>query len=636
MAVSLKTVEYWFPMLATAADATDTDLTQITVHIPESSLTFRSVTLHVMGHDPQTTLGNLSRRQLSLRLGAAAYTVVNNTQLFTGSGEQQCWLASADFTSHFTTNWSGSSMTCDARVLVDSSTASALAQRDITAKLTITYAYEDTSATHVSTVWIPLNAPTGALATTKPGTATDTIPALDTYLPEAGKTYRNVAIVVQGNTATVGTTDHSLSIEIDTLGVQTSGLIEAAANTDMWMRYAFDVTGDFTTNATHSFYIWGSVAKWNHAQVWMVVTYTWTLSGTTSLLRSLLLPMEFTSPAGGTTSSDYQRASRSLWIEEPGTITLQSLALLLFWDQAAAVSGLNARVGTGSFVAYTDTAATLAGGCGLMIRNDAGASLARGRNTLQADVYSTDTADRMFNLSAMWIVNYTCGVPTLGVGAANRTVIWNLVNTSTVAAATVLDRAAVAPVIPEANYLINGLGTNLQYLSNSTSTPAGVTVLMERLVAEGGMMWEPAYLDIGATDPEAGVRQCWGQIRDYFLRWPGDPGPGRMDLETSRRWRVVLANAATAFFHMDLYLTYHAITFTVADSVAGFTGTVDLGLHRSNANARSPGELVAETTRSGDGAFSFVWYDNTEELYVSANDGTNQGRSADALATGSP
>ncbi len=192
----------------------------------------------------------------------------------------------------------------------------------------------------------------------------------------------------------IGTADHSLSVEVDTLGVQTTGLIEGAANTDMWMRYAFDVTGDFTTNATHSFYIWGSVAKWNHAQVWMVVTYTWTLSGTTSLMRSLLLPMEFTSPAGGTTSADYQRASRSLWIEEPGTITLQSLAMLLFWDQAAAVSGLNARVGTGSFVTYTDTAATVASGCGLMVRNDAEASIARGRNTLQADVYSTDTADR--------------------------------------------------------------------------------------------------------------------------------------------------------------------------------------------------------------------------------------------------
>lgn len=631
MAVSLKTIEYWFPMLATAADAADTDLTQITVHIPESSLTFRSVTLHVMGHDPQTTLGNLSRRQLSLRLGAAAYTVVNNTQLFTNSGEQYCWMASADFTAHFTANWTGASMTCDARVLVDSSTASALAQRDISAKLTITYAYEDTSATHVSTVWIPLNAPVGALATTKPGTATDTIPALDTYLPEAGKTYRNVAIVVQGNTATVGTVDHSLSIEIDTLGVQTTGLIEAAANTDMWMRYAFDVTGDFTTNATHGFYIWGSVAKWNHAQVWMVVTYTWTLSGTTSLMRSLLLPMDFASPAGGTASTQAQRASRELWVQEPATITLQRLALFLFWDQAAAVSGLNARVGTGSYVTYTDTAATLAGGNGLMIRNDAGASLARGRNSLQADVYCTDTTDLMFNLSGFWMVNYTCGVPTNGVGAANRTVVWNLATVGTSAAAAVRDIAAVAPVIPATNYFVTAVGTNYQYLTNSTGTAAGVTVLVERLTAEGGVQWEPAYVDIGYTDPEAGVHNTWSQVRSIFRRWTGDPDTDRLDIETARRWRCVLGNNCASFDYLDLYITYHAITYTVADSVTGFSGTVTLDVHRADS-----GERVLTGSRSGDGAFSFVWFDNTEELYVSANDGTNQGRSADALATGSP
>ncbi len=119
MSVSLKTVEYWFPMLATATDATDTNFTQITVHIPETSLTFRSATLHVMGHDPQTTLGNLSRRQLSLSLGGGAYTVVNNTNLFTGSGESYCWMASADFTALFTSSWSGASMTVDARGLID-------------------------------------------------------------------------------------------------------------------------------------------------------------------------------------------------------------------------------------------------------------------------------------------------------------------------------------------------------------------------------------------------------------------------------------------------------------------------------------------------------------------------------------
>ncbi len=77
-----------------------------------------------------------------------------------------------------------------------------------------------------------------------------------------------------------------------------------------------------------------------------------------------------------------------------------------------------------------------------------------------------------------------------------------------------------------------------------------------------------------------------------------------------------------------MVITFHSITYTAADSISGFSGTVDLSLHRA-----ASGEKVLETTRSGDGAFSFTWYDDTEELYVVADDGTNVGRSEDTLAT---
>jgi hypothetical protein len=75
-------------------------------------------------------------------------------------------------------------------------------------------------------------------------------------------------------------------------------------------------------------------------------------------------------------------------------------------------------------------------------------------------------------------------------------------------------------------------------------------------------------------------------------------------------------------------ITYSTPAYTVADSITGFSGTVNLTLHRASTD-----EKVGETSRVGDGAFSFPWYDNTEELYVVANDGTNVGRSQDTLAT---
>ena len=107
-------------------------------------------------------------------------------------------------------------------------------------------------------------------------------------------------------------------------------------------------------------------------------------------------------------------------------------------------------------------------------------------------------------------------------------------------------------------------------------------------------------------------------------------------IDTARRWRAHIngATAVTGWISLNAMMTYHSIIYTVADSLyGGFTGTVSIGLHRSDANTNQTGELLKLTSRAGDGAFSFSWYDNTEYLYVAARDGTNVGRSQDSLAS---
>lgn len=637
MATRLKTVQYAFPTLASLANNTLTTLTQITLYLPETGTkTFRKVVAKVSCDDIITATGGaLNNRTTNLRLGAAAYTSVSNTSAFAHSGVNHSHFFSADFTSHFTSNWSGTSMTCDVQLQINQNTGITTGLVNVCVMLDITYEYDDTSTAQVKTVWIPLNAPTGALGTSKPASATDTIPALDSYLPEASKTYRDIHIIVQGNEHKGGsTTDHTLSMQIDSLTAVTSGNYEGALSSDRWFRYVWELNGlGMTTNATHDFYLWASVARVNHPQVWMLVTYEFDASATTSVIQSLILPMDFASPMGGTSATDYQRAHRELWIQEPGTITLQRLAVYMHWDQMGSIGGINARVGTGSFVGYTDGASIMAGGNGCMVRNDVGVTLNRGRNTLQADIYRTDGTDLGLNLCAFWIINYTSGKHSDGVGAHNKTISWNLLATGTTGAVKTTTVSATAPIIPEADYFVTASGTRLEYNSNSTLAPAGVTVLVERLAAEGGIQWESAYTDIGETDPEAGLRTCYSQIRDLFMRWPNDQGSERMNMETSRRWRVALASNCSAFFTLDWLFTYHTITYTVADSISGgFSGATAIGLHRSDDNTYQKGELVKETTRSGDGAFSFTWYDNTEELYVTASDGTHVGRSQDSLA----
>lgn len=635
MVTRVKTVEYWFPVIATLADNVATSATQITITLPDTPTTFRSCVVEAVIADVNTTLANVTVRNLEFRLGAAAYTAVNNTQTLTNGGENFTFHHSGDFTSHFTTNWTGTSMTADCRLTINTGTAGC---RNASIKVSITYEFNDTATTQVKTVWIPLDAPTGALPTTK-STIYDTIPALDTYLPEASKTFYQITAVVQGNSESNSGTDISISMAIDAVNDYTSGLYEKGTQTDVWYRVNADYTA-MDTSTTHSFYLWASVADFDHPQAWLVVTYGFDATTTTSIMNSLWLPMEMDSPMGGTTSSDYQRGSRDIWVQEQNP-SLDRLAFYCFYDKSGTITGLNARIGTGAFVSYTDVAAVMSGGAGFMERNDSAFTLSRGRNTITFDIYRTDTADLGYNVSGFWIVNYTSDVPTEGIWAASHTVryCYKPVGTAAATVQTIVTGTSVA--IPESDYFFTSVGLNYVYTSDGSGQPAGVHIGVERLSGEGGLVWESIYSDIGGTDAETGIRQCWSTARSVFKRWKdgslnniSDITDNRIDVETARRVRLALASSCASFDHLDMYVTYHSITYDVSGTISGVDtagGNVTVNLHRS-----ATGEIVftrTYTPSSTSIAYSFLWFDNTESMYVTAyQDNTHVGRSGTGVA----
>lgn len=634
MATRLKTVKYAFPALASLTNNTLTTLTQITVYLPETGTkTFRSVVAHVTFDDIITaTGGTLTTKTLNCRVGAAAYTSVANANTLTNSGENASFWLSADYTSHFTTNWSGTSMTCDFQLQINQSTGTTTGMVNVCVTLDITYEYDDTSTTHVKTVLIPLNAPVGTIATT--ATTYDTIPVLDTYLPEASKTYRQIFVVMQGNEhRNAATTDHTMTLRIGTATV-TTGNYEGALASDRFFRYVWDVTSAYpSTAATQTWQPTATVARVNHFQAYLVVTYEFAPGSSSTIMNSVMLPMDLASPMGGTTSSDYQRGTRELFIEEPTTITTSRVAYYVFWQQIAAISTLNFRIGTGSFTAYTDAASVLCGSNAAMVRNDSAFTLARGRNTLNFDVYRSDTADFGWNISGFWIVNYTSGKATDGVGAHNHTVEWGVQQNGTAAAASNYQIAASAPTIPETNYFITAVGNQMIVQSSGTVAPSGFTILAERLSAEGGVEWEPSYIDSAQTDPEIGVYTMYSQTRTFYRRWPGDTHVGnRVDFETSRRRAVYLigSTAVTGWISLNLVFTYHTITKTVSGTISGSAGgTVTIGMWRGGT-----GEKLLETSRTGNGSYSFTWYDDTENVFAEAYESaTLVGRSDTGVAT---
>lgn len=634
MATRLKTVQYAFPTLASLTNNTLTNLSQTTIYLPETGTkTFRSVVAHVTFDDIITnTGGSLTTKTLNFRLGAAAYTSVANANTLGNSGENASFHLAAEYTSHFASNWTGTSMTADFQLQINQSTGTTTGFVNVGVTLEITYEYDDTSTTQVKSVMIPLNAPVSNVTT---GAVTyDTFPALDTYLPESSKVYRDIFIIIQGNEHRNGaTTDHTITINLGSSTV-TTGNYEGALASDRWFRYVWNLTaaGFIGTDATQNFQLSATVARCNHPQCYAVVTYEYDESASTSIMNSVMLPLDIDSPFGGTTASDYQRASRDLFIQEPGPITTNRIAFYPFWSQAAAIGGLNMRIGTGAFVTYTDTASVLCGTNGAMVRNDAAFSLVHGRNALNFDVYRTDTADFGWTSSGFWIVNYTSSKHSSGSGAHNHTVCWGLIQNGTAAAANNWTVPATSVIIPETNYYVTAIGTRLITLLTG-ATPGGIAIGVEKLAAEGGVSWERIFGDIQQSDSEIGTFYAWSQSRFLFKRWPGDPDTERIDPEISRRWRINLPQSvntnASGWVSMCQILTYHSITYTVSGSVSGSAGgTVSLNLHRAGS-----GEKVLSTTRVGNGSYSFVWYDDTENLFVEAREsGSLLGRSDTGVA----
>lgn len=641
MATRLKTVEYAFPVLASVVNNTLTDFTQITINLPDvraGSNPFLSATLRITADDIITaTGGSLTTKTIALRLGAITHTSTTNANTLTHSGQSISFLFVRDFTAHFNTNWSGTSMTCDARLQINQSTGTTLGLVNVCARLYITYEYDDTSATQIKTVYIPLDAPVGALAITRPSSL-DTIPALDTYLPEASKTYYDSFVWFGANTCVgSGAVSHQISFQIDDATAYVTGNYEAAlATTSRWTEHIWKPT--FTTNATHEFRMWtsvGDVDRHHHPQVYLVVTYGFTIAGTTRALNSVILPMEWESPAG-TSSTIFQRATRQLMIQEPGTINTRKVALYVNYETPLSLGvNLNCRISTGSFIAYTEAGSVVCGQKGLMIRNDSAFTLARGRNTLQADMHGSTTVSP-FNISSFWIVNYESDIATQGIGAHNHTIRHNIHTHGTGAATLQAITAALSFIpIPETNYYITAAGTVYEWMTNSTISPSGVIVQIERLASgESGLKWETAYVDNNACDPEVGIHSNYSQVRTIFNRWKDDPDTDRINILSSRRFRMIIPNTTSgvAAWHLNLssLVTYHTITYTVSGTITNSSGgTVSLSLHRT-----SSGEKILIGSRVGNGAYSFTWYDNTEDIHVVAKEsGTLLGRSDDGLAT---
>lgn len=639
MATREKTVVFAFPMTtALVADAVVTNLTQISVFIPEASPTFTSVFVEVGFQDVVTaTGGTIGEHRVGLRLGAAGYTTFTETDDIVQSGENIGGVfGPIDFTTDFNTNWTGSSMTCDLQVYFDQTSGTTLGMNNVTALLHVTYTYDDAAATQIKTVRIPLESLTGALPTVANSNfGTNQIPQLTGggILPEAGVTIRDWFIVIEGNESNnTGTTDFTLSANIDS-GSATSFMIqEAALASDRFCRWIYRPAVPSTT-AAHNFQLWSSLAtRCHHITATLFVTYEFTLAGTTRTLNSILLPVEVATPLGSTTAGDGSRFKRELLIQDPGTITLRQSGLRMNYHTNGGVTTTNWKVGAQTSRAYSSAGSVICGMFSVQQRIDSGSAagsgltLARGSNTITVDGFSTGGIVAT-NVSGYIILNFESDVGAAGIGQNLHTVLksryaWDALGNFN-------NRIAGASFsIPEANYWLTDAGFCLY--AWQASLAGAFNIDMELQSGEGkGAGYADIYTDGIMGDSEMSCTLIWARGREVFKRFPSDADPDRADIEVARDYRIFsTANYAKGLVQ---FATYHSFEWTAAGNISGHDAALpsEVLLIRD-----ATGEVMQQTTlAAGVTAFAFDVNDNTEDYFVSVyQDATHVGRSALAKA----
>jgi hypothetical protein len=642
MATRIKTVEYWLGgSNTTLASNTRRDFTQVSVRLPETSKVFRSVRLIVHVMDAQTTAATMTNPVLGIQIGAVAFSNATLGNPPANSGEHGAYIFERDVTAYFTTNFTtavhnvGAGVQFTGPVTINHS-----------AKIIITYEYDDTSTEHVKTVRIPIESNVGALTATLANIGTTQIPALDTFLPEASKTYRRVWIeAIYNDHATGATNDPTLGISVAGGAEQLSGahFTDLASARAMVYMYDQGATPVWATNTAQNIQARASTvtnaATFNHIAFLLCVTYTFDPATTTRVLNSLALVIPPIFTPGGTTANDSNEQTFDLWVQEPGTITLRQSGAVIYYSQTAAV-GPRIAFGAQAERSYTDANVLNCGATFLCQRVDsggaqgAGITLARGKNTFNFSVSIGTLGTSPSNFGGMMYLNYESDQSALGVGAHNQSLLFGIQN-SQLAGNQSNITAAQFIFLPSTHWFRSNLG----FLSNQVINAPSITFTQFEcesavgelsgggwenqgaipLVAETELGWYPASTNVGLQSP------------NDWDRWTDDPDTTRMSLTASRRWRII--NGVTSTLPLSVWTTVHNIIYTVTSTISGSSGgTITARLCRV-----SDGTLLKSTTRSGNGDVTFTWYDNVDEVFVEAREtDALVGRSGNGTATGSP
>jgi hypothetical protein len=620
------------------ADLVNNTLTTIgtpTIYIPENSVanpvTFTSVCFFTAAQDTSTATGaTITTYTNTLTLaGAAASTVTISAGTLPNSGENWGGLfGPVDYTAYFNTNYgTGTSKVLTVQVLSNITTGTGTTTRGVYGYLEITYTYDDSATTRIKTICVPYESQTSTLSTTA-NTTFSTMPQLtgaggwlNGY---AGLTIRNRWIEIKGNCNNNNTaTDFNLSANFNSGTAVTLPTRESALASDSYQMYQVDASA-LSTTSTHTFQLWSSLAsRFSNVIVNEWITFEYTVSGTTRPLNYIEIPVEFDSPVPGTTSAVALRLARQLLIPEPGTLTMRKCSVEINYNTVASATVAIKAGAQASFRSYAQSSNVVAGMFsfqhGLDSTSALGAAftLVKGENDIVIDLYRS--VGSVYNCTGVLKLLYESDVDISGIDNHSDTRRGFMRQMSFTATGDVSVTDSFS--IPDTNYWIQGLATQNYFWIQSAISP--LTQQAEVLSTEGAADgWVELFNDIYVGDNEIGYGLWTVRARPYFKKYPQSPDTELLDLESSRSYRTT--SFTTFRFGTTWVVSYNNITTTLSGTISNSNGgLISLSLFRADNDA-----LVAVTSRTGDGTYSFTIYDDTLDYYVVAyEDNTYKGLS---------
>jgi hypothetical protein len=636
-----KTVHYALPMIGQSANintgTTYTDSADTTIYIPETtSRTFKKVIAEIHLKDCATTLYAFAAIAARFSCDAGSnWTSLTKTVAMTNTGENCGYVIYADITAEFTARFSGASDTLrwGCYLSLATNTAGVSMFNGASCVVHITYEYDHTAhSTRLRSVLLPIESTTTATTATLAEIGTNQWPNLDNLLPEASKSYRQVALVLDCDYVSAGTTDTPVALAFDSEAETAFGTLESANRSDGHMRYTW-IRNDLATNATHAL-------KWRHTAGgalqrgggYLIVNYEYDASQANDCFVSLQMPFnDDWINSAALASGDREKCEMSFYIEEGATISLKQSAVLFNFDPTTGGANNESIIcGGQSARAYSIGSAQQTEPLTIYQRIDsggaqgAGITLARGKNTLTCEMYAATTY-RNYCTGKMLFLNYTCAKGN-GDHEHNHT-LWHIfeagLDGGTAVDAMVVLSAPTAINITPANYWLNNVGFDFCWTQNAN--PYNLGIGCERAAGEGPAAgWQTMYATGYSVNGERHSVSHYF-LSEWFKQYPNDPRYGRMNIETARDWRYMSSNSGLG--NMLMLVTLHHITVTKSGTLSGYADADGAGLSVYLVRDDT-GERVDTATTTAGGNFSFTWYDNTIDVYSDCwEDATHVGRS---------